>query len=127
MHYRRFSLGIGFLVWFFATIAFRVAGEYFFLTQNNGVMVSLYVAVVPALGFITHAVFNRLKLNKLQGVQAAVLMVLPGMFFDTFCIEMFDVVFPNLPPADAGSFAAWLMWSYMWVLLFGVLRKDREE
>ena len=127
MNYKVFSLVIGFTIWFFATLAFRVAGQYFFLTDNSTVLIGLYLIVVPFLGMVATKVFNRYKLNKLQAIQSATIMVLPGMVFDTFCIEFFTWVFPNLPETDAATFGSWLMWAYATVLVFGLIRKDKKE
>ena len=127
MNYRIFSLIIGFTIWLLATIAFRVAGQYFFLTDNSIVLIVLYLAVIPVLGFVANWVFNKYKLKKLEAVQSAVIMVLPGMIFDTFCVEYFAWVFPNLPETDAATFGSWLMWAYATVLVFGLIRKERTE
>lgn len=123
MNYKVFSLLIGFTIWLLATIAFRVAGQYFFLTDHTIVLIGLYLAVVPVLGVVATWVFNKYKLNKLQAIQSAALMVLPGMVFDTFCIEFFAWVFPNLPETDGATFGSWLMWAYATVLVFGLIRK----
>ena len=124
MNYKIFSLIVGFTIWLLATTAFRVAGQYFFITDNALVLTGLYLIVIPVLGFVAHWVFNRYHLNRLEAIQSAVIMVLPGMLFDTFCIQFFSRVFPNLPETDAASFGSWLMWAYTIVLIFGLLRKD---
>lgn len=126
MNYKIFSLIIGFIIWFLATIAFRVAGQYFFLTDNPIVLAGLYLAVIPFLGFVATRVFNKYKLGKLESVQSAAIMVLPGMILDTFCIKFFALVFPNLPETDGATFGSWLMWAYATVLAFGLLRKDKH-
>lgn len=124
MNYKTFSLIVGFAVWLIATLAFRFAGEHFFLTDNKFVLIGLYIAVIPALGIMAVWVFNKYKLNKLQSIHSAALMVLPGMIIDTFCIEFFSKIFPNLPENDAATFGSWLMWAYATVLVFGLIRKD---
>ncbi|GER61026.1 hypothetical protein ULMA_31340 [Patiriisocius marinus] len=125
MNYKIFSLIIGFTIWLLATIAFRVAGQYFFLTDNLFVLIGLYLAVIPFLGFVATWFFNKYKLGKLESAQSAVIMVLPGMILDTFCIEFFAKVFPNLPETDGATFGSWLMWAYATVLVFGLIRKDK--
>lgn len=126
MTYPGFSLLIGFSIWLLATIAFRVGGQFFFLTENPVVLIGLYLIVVPFLGGIALWVFNRYQLNKPEAVQAAALMVLPGMFFDTFCIKFFAWVFPNLPETADATFGSWLMWAYATVLVFGLLRRAKS-
>nr|WP_321413000.1 DUF5367 family protein [uncultured Allomuricauda sp.] len=127
MNYKIFSLLVGFTIWLLATIVFRVAGQYFFLTDNAIVLITLYLAVVPFLGVVASWVFNKYKLNKLQAIQSAAIMVLPGMVFDSFCIEFFAWVFPNLPETDGSTFGSWLMWAYATVLAFGLIRKEKNE
>lgn len=126
MNYKIFSLLTGFTIWLLATMAFRVAGQYFFITDNPTVLIGLYLIVIPFLGFIAYWVFNRYKLNTSEAVQSAVIMVLPGMIFDTFCIKFFTWVFPNLPETDGATFGSWLMWAYATVLVFGLIRKDNK-
>lgn len=126
MNYKVFSLLIGFTIWLLATIAFRVAGQYFFLTENAIALIGLYLAVVPFLGVVTTWVFNKYKLSKLQAIQSAALMILPGMVFDTFCIKFFALMFPNLPEKDGSTFGSWLMWAYAMVLVFGLIRTEKK-
>ncbi|TAG58761.1 MAG: hypothetical protein EAZ27_01320 [Cytophagales bacterium] len=127
MNYKVFSLTTGFLVWLLATLAFRFAGQYFFLTENPIVLAGLYISVIPFLGILVNFIFNKYHLSKLEAIQSAVLTVLPGMILDTFCIEFFAWVFPNLPATDGATFGSWLMWAYATVLFFGLIRKDPNE
>jgi len=123
MNYKRFSLLIGFTIWLLATVAFRVAGQYFFLTENPVVLTGLYLILIPVLGFVANWVFNKYGMTRAEAVQAAVMMVLPGMIFDAFCIKFFAWVFPNLPESQGATFGSWLMWAYALVLIFGLMRK----
>ena len=124
MGYQKFSFVVGFSIWLLATIVFRTAGQYFFLTDRPVVGIILYIAVVPLLGFIANYVFNKYQLTKPQAIHSAVIMVLPGMVLDAFCTEFFAHVFPNMPENRAASFGAWLMWAYASVLVFGLTRKN---
>lgn len=126
MNYKIFSLLIGFIIWLLATVVFRIAGQYFFLTDNTLVLIGLYLIVIPFLGFVANLVFNKYKLNKLQATQSATMMVLPGMVLDTFCIKFFAWIFPNLLETDGATFGSWLMWAYATVLVFGLIRKDKK-
>lgn len=125
INYKFFSLLVGFLIWLLATLAFRFVGQFFFLTDKPIVMTGLYVAVVPILGFTATWVFNRYRLNSMEVTLSAVLMILPGMILDTFCIAFFAWVFPNMMEKDAATFGSWLMWAYATVLVFGLMRKDK--
>lgn len=127
MNYKIFSLIIGFTIWLIATIAFRILGHHFFLTENNWVMTLLYLALIPVLGCIAVWTFNRYDLHKQEAIQSAAIMVLPGMLFDVFCIKFFASVFPNLPEKDGATFGSWLMFAYSIVLIFGLIRKDKRR
>lgn len=125
INYKFFSLFVGFIIWLLATLAFRFAGQFFFLTDKPIVMTGLYFAVVPVLGLMANWVFNRYGLNPMEALRSAVIMVLPGMILDTFCIEFFAQVFPNMMEKDAATFGSWLMWAYATVLVFGLIRKNK--
>lgn len=114
-------LGIGFLIWLLATLAFRVAGQYFFITESPIVLTILYLAVIPALALISAVTFKKFNLIGLENVLAGVLMVLPGMIIDTFVIQFFEDIFPNMPSTRAATFGSWLMWAYSAVLVTGVI------
>lgn len=114
-------LGVGFLIWFLATLAFRVAGQFFFITESPATLAGLYVAVVPALAIISVATFKKFLLSGLETVLAGVLLVLPGMIIDTFVIQFFKDIFPNMPSSRAAAFGSWLMWAYAVVLVTSVV------
>jgi len=114
-------LCIGFLIWLLATLAFRVAGQFFFITDSPLVLTLLYVAVIPALALISVFTFKRFKLFGLEHVVAGVLLVLPGMIIDTFVIQFFEYVFPNMPSGNAATFGSWLMWAYATVLVSSII------
>lgn len=124
--YIKASFVVGFLVWLSATVLFRLAGHYFFIVDNVLIMLFLYILLIPALGFISTSVFNRFKLNNLESIKSAAIMILPGMILDTFCIEFFDKLFPNMPEIYSKTFASWLMFAYSVVLVFGLMRKNEE-
>ncbi|MFE7087393.1 DUF5367 domain-containing protein [Sphingobacterium spiritivorum] len=114
-------LGIGFLIWLLATIAFRVAGQYFFITDSAVVLSILYIIVVPVLGLVTVFTCRKLRLTGLENVVAGVLLVLPGMLIDTFVIQFFGDIFPNMPASNAATFGSWLMWAYTIVLITSII------
>lgn len=82
-------LGIGFLIWFLATLAFRFAGQLFFITDSPTILSILYLAVIPALSLISIFTFKKFKLIGLENVLAGTLLVLPGMIIDTFVIQFY--------------------------------------
>ncbi|EQB91840.1 DUF5367 domain-containing protein [Elizabethkingia anophelis] len=123
LHKRYFIsiLAIGFLIWLFATIAFRVAGQFFFITDSTVVLSILYIIVVPVLGLVTVFTCRKFRLTGLENVVAGVLLVLPGMLIDTFVIQFFCSIFPNMPESNAATFGSWLMWAYTIVLISSVI------
>ncbi|MCT3899029.1 DUF5367 domain-containing protein [Elizabethkingia anophelis] len=123
LHKRYFIsiLAIGFLIWLFATIAFRVAGQFFFITDSTVVLSILYIIVVPVLGLVTVFTCRKFRLTGLENVVAGVLLVLPGMLIDTFVIQFFGSIFPNMPESNAATFGSWLMWAYTIVLISSVI------
>ncbi|HFK5509820.1 TPA: DUF5367 family protein [Elizabethkingia anophelis] len=123
LHKRYFIsiLAIGFLIWLFATIAFRVAGQFFFITDSAVVLSILYIIVVPVLGLVTVFTCRKFRLTGLENVVAGVLLVLPGMLIDTFVIQFFGSIFPNMPESNAATFGSWLMWAYTIVLISSVI------
>ncbi|MNJ90683.1 hypothetical protein D3C87_83200 [compost metagenome] len=126
-NYLLISFIVGFLVWLIATVLFRVVGHYFFMVDNVLVMVALYIILIPALGFISTSVFNKFKLDNLESVKSAAIMVLPGMILDTICIQFFEKIFPNMPEIYSKTFASWLMFAYAVVLISGLLRKKQAH
>ncbi|MEM9895923.1 MAG: DUF5367 family protein, partial [Bacteroidota bacterium] len=105
-----------------ATIAFRLIGQYFFLTDNTAVMTTLYLGVVPVLVIVAHIFFKKFQLRSLQPVLSAVLMVIPGLILDAFVVLFFSYVLPNMPAHADASFGSWLMWAYGSVLVFGIIK-----
>ncbi|MFD2556084.1 DUF5367 domain-containing protein [Sphingobacterium tabacisoli] len=125
-NYLLVSFIVGFMIWLLATIAFRVAGQHFFIVENVSVIVGLYILLIPALGFISTFLFSKLKLDNLESIKSAAIMVLPGMLMDTLCIQFFEKVFPNMPEMYSKTFGAWLMFAYSIVLISGLLRKNKN-
>jgi len=113
--------GVGFGVWLLATIAVRLFGHLFFLTENAPVMIGLYIVAGIGVGGIAWFMYRWQKLDAAQRFQAGVYLVLPGMLLDAFVVQFFTAVFPNMPAAAAGSFGAWLLWAYSVPLLLAVV------
>lgn len=120
-------LFIGFLIWLLATVALRFGGQFFFITESPLVLTTLYIIVVPAMALLALLTFKRYRLVGLEQIAAAALLVLPGMLIDTFAIQFFDVVFPNMPSFRAASFGSWLMWAYSTVLVTAVISGLKQK
>lgn len=120
-------LFIGFLVWLLATLAFRLAGQFFFLTESPIILSILYVVVIPSLVFLTLFTFKKFHLSGFEKTAAGILLVLPGMLIDTFAIQFFEAIFPNMPATRAASFGSWLMWAYSIVLVTAIISGVRPK
>lgn len=125
MNYARFSFLLGFLAWFLATLLFRFLGQIFFRPEDGIFLLGIYVIIVPVLGILAILVFKKFRLSKLESVYASVLMVLPGVLIDSFVVQNFSSIFPNMPGSYAAPFGAWLLWAYGFLLLIGVLQKEK--
>ena len=119
---KKVSLILGFSIWLGATIAFRLAGQFFFLVEDRTILSTLYIDVAPVLMVVAHLFFKKYKLSGNQPVLSAALMVLPGMILDTFVILFFSFFMPNLPTHADAEFGSWLMWAYSSVLVYGVFK-----
>lgn len=127
MNYQKFSLVFGFVVWLIATLMVRFWGQYFFLIENNLVICLLFISITPILYFLVHWVFNRFKLTQETQLRSSVLMALPGMFFDVFCIKFHSFVFPLLTIEQAILLGAWVIWVYFFTILIGLISKEKNR
>ena len=123
---RQLFLGIGFVVWVLATIVFRLAGQLFFLYEDALPLALLWCATVAAMVLLARWLFSWRNLGRAQRIEAAALLVIPGMALDAIAAQGFADFFPNMPAAAAGSFGAWLLLAYASVLLAAFLPSERS-
>lgn len=114
---RKLFFAIGFSVWLVATIMFRLAGELFFRPDDVAALALLWLLSFAAMLLLARALFRWRKLRRAEQFEAAVLLVISGMFLDAFITQSYGAVFPNMPEASAGGFGAWLLLAYSSVLL----------
>lgn len=119
MSYQNFSALFGFLVWFAATFVVRFWGHLFFSIKNMVFLICFFIVTGIALILLTHWVFNKFKLSKLEIPHAAVLMVVPGMIGDVICLGFYQYVFPKMGTDQIIILAVWILWAYVVVLCFG--------
>lgn len=124
MNYHIFSLIIGFTIWLLATISFRIAGQYFFLTDNSIVMFGLYLSVIQVLGAVATWIFNKYKLGIYSSFRDY------GYARYDFRHILYSIFhFGISQPArkkNGASFGSWLLWAYATVLVFGLIRKKNK-
>lgn len=125
MNYPSFSLLFGFSVWFLATLSFRVLGHTFFLIDNTMLMGGFFLATVPLLYVLMNQVFNHYQLSGSDLLNSSVLMAVPGMLGDVFCVKLHEVVFPTLNVDQVIVLSAWVLWAYVIVLLIGLIQSKR--
>ncbi|KAB1190642.1 hypothetical protein GJR96_16785 [Haloferax sp. MBLA0076] len=116
-------LSFGFLAWLGATVAFRLAGHYLLDPASPLIVGALYVAVVPAMSGLALALYRWNGVTGAKRLEAAVALVLPGMFLDTVAIAFFGSVFPNMVPGAAKHFGGMLLLAYATVLVTGFVRR----
>src|SRR5215813_4348396 len=113
---------IGFTAWLVATLAIRFGGGRI-LFQGGGVRLAiLFAATAVGMGIAIPALLRPIPTREGR-LEAALLVVLPGILLDTASVLWFPAVFPNLPPSAGMPFAALLLWAYGIALLAGALSK----
>jgi K+-transporting ATPase A subunit len=113
---------IGFAVWLFATVAIRFGGGGI-LPTGPGLRFGILLAVTAlVIGAAISLLVRRIPAREVR-LEAAVLLVLPGILLDTGSVLWFPAVFPNLPAGAGLPFAALLLWAYGIALLAGLLAK----
>ena len=127
MNYRLFSLVFGFSVWLMATLAFHFWGHTFFLIDNPLLLSTFFLGTAPLLWLLAQWVFNYLGLEGSQRLESAVLMAVPGMISDVFCLKFSAIVFPTLTNEQAIVLGAWILWAYVIVLLIGVVKSRQRQ
>lgn len=107
----------GFTLWLIATIAFRLFGHW--LLGSPVALLALFVAAVPLIYLCTAALYRWRSVNDADRIRCSVCIAVPGMLLDIFSLLFYRHVFPFIPVEGAVALAAWLMWAYGLILLFG--------
>lgn len=127
MNYQRFSLVLGFSVWLMATVIVRLYGPFLFHADDLLIVISLFLAVVPVLYILMFGVYKRFQLAADQRLKSAVLMAVPGMLCDVFCLKYHDIVFPGFSQDQAILLSSWVLWAYAFVLLIGLVSSVKKQ
>src|SRR5438552_557619 len=94
------AMGLGFVLWLLAMIAFRFAGDSFFTPGGPPFLIMAAVAVVIA-GVLTFLCLRLLREAHGDEAEAAIGLALPGMLLDGIVVYEFDLALPNLSPSMA--------------------------
>ncbi len=108
---------IGVAVWLGATLAMRVAGQYFFHPDSAAWMAVNFTAMLIAMPLLARAIFQWRRVPASQRAAAALGVAVPGMLLDVLTTYFFAQTFPNVNAAGAGAWGAWLLFSYALFLL----------
>jgi tellurite resistance protein TehA-like permease len=107
----RYSVYIayGFALWLVGTLALRLFGHYLFAFPA---VLLTFTLTIPLLALVVLRLFAARHLDAAQRPVAAIALVLPGMLLDIVSVTFAATVFPNIPTAEHGALAAWLLEAY---------------
>jgi hypothetical protein len=110
----------GFVLLLLVSGAFRFGGQYFFVSQSEGV-VWAFIVVPLVMFLITWGLLKILGVEPGDQAEAASVIALPGLAVGTYEINSFTAAFPNLDPSLSGTFSALMFLSYAAVIATGIL------
>ncbi|MBD1845428.1 DUF5367 domain-containing protein [Cyanobacteria bacterium FACHB-63] len=117
-------LGIGFLIWLVATIAFRLIGQYLLDPTNIALSIGLFLATTLSMFIIVTGVYFWQQVKAIERPKAALLIALPGMLLDVGSVLFFPKVFPNIDPSANVLFAGLMLWGYSSILVTSFLPRN---
>ncbi|MBD1824619.1 DUF5367 family protein [Cyanobacteria bacterium FACHB-DQ100] len=117
-------LGVGFLIWLVATIAFRLIGQFLLNPSNLALSIGLFLATTIAMLIVVTGVFVWQRVDAIARPKAALLIALPGMLLDVGSVLFFPMVFPNIDPNANILFAGLMLWGYSSILVTSFLRYE---
>lgn len=114
-------LGIGFLIWLIATIAFRLIGQYLLDPTNIALSIGLFLATTLVMFIVSIEIYSWQQVKLTERSKAALLLALPGMLLDVISVLLFPTVFPNIDPSANILFAGLMLWGYSSILVTSFL------
>ncbi|WP_257350759.1 DUF5367 domain-containing protein [Pseudalkalibacillus decolorationis] len=118
-----FFLLWGFLIWLGASAIFRFAGHFFFLPENQLMMLASYILVIPLILVLTLPIYRYKRIEGHERLKVAVLIALPGMLIDAIVLIYFLDLFVNLDPETDRYFGSWLLWTYSLIIFTGLFQE----
>ena len=112
----RFYVLWGIVLWLGATILFRLFGH---LLLDREVSWALFAAAVPLIYVCTAAVYQWRGVPSSARLLCSCCIALPGMLLDIVSLLVHRQVFPTIPDESVPVLAAWLLWAYSLIVLFG--------
>jgi len=118
---------LGFIVWLIITVAFRFTGQLFFDPENTGMIIGLFISVVPLMMVITFSIYLILRIPPSGHSPASIAIALPGMLLDSAIFPLYSRVFPNVDPVTDGLYAGVALLAYASVLATPYLFRKRKK
>jgi hypothetical protein len=97
-------------IWLAATLLLRFAGEYLLRPGDRVRTAAVFAVSFAAVFLMVRALARRFCGTPGDFPRAAAVLTLPTLLLDPFSTLFFGTVFPNLPPAAQGPFAALMLW-----------------
>lgn len=117
-------LGIGFIGWLAATIAFHLIGQYLLDPTNIALSIGLFLAASIVMIVLVTGVYFWRQVKVIDQPKVALLIALPGMLLDVGSVLFFPTVFPNIDPNANVLFAGLMLWGYSFILVTSFLRNE---
>ncbi|PZO56118.1 MAG: hypothetical protein DCF16_00005 [Alphaproteobacteria bacterium] len=111
---------VGFVLWIIVAVTFRFVGGEVFLPGQDGVTWMFMILPVSML-VITYLLLIVLKVEQTDRAEAASIMAVPGLLIGIYQINSFRVVFPDIDPSLASSFASLMYACYAAVIIAGLV------
>ncbi|ELZ98819.1 hypothetical protein C440_00645 [Haloferax mucosum ATCC BAA-1512] len=119
----RSLLGVGLAVALVAGLVFRIVGQLILDPTRPLVVAGVFALVVPVMWVLAVGVFRWRGLSGGARLEAAILLVVPGMLIDAASTALFSMVYPNMSLTAAGLFGGLLLLAYATVLVAGFVAR----
>ena len=105
----------GILVWLFATLFFRIFGEYvLFDPGTHEFVVSILLLLIGTSVLLYGITFVYLLIDKTNNaaLRFGIMGTIIGLVLDTFSLSNHHFVFPALDPSQVIAFSTWMSFAY---------------
>lgn len=123
-----FTAMMGVLVWIFATLFFRIFGEYvLFSPITKKFIISLFLLLVGTaiLLWAVTKVYILLDKSNNAALKFGVIGTIIGLALDTFSISNHQIVFPKLDESQIIAFTAWMSFAYALYLIIPLIMNQK--
>ena len=112
----------GLLIWFAATAALRLAGQFLLRSSRWPATLALFTISFVLMAWLARRLCARFQLPPERWPAGAISLALPTLILDPFSSAFFAFVFPNIAPEMAGIFGGWMLICCAGALLGATLR-----